>query len=240
MTDGFPGFPPATLKFLRQLRKNNNREWFQANKATFENQVKTPMHELVLAMGGPILSLVPQMAVDPKRAIYRIYRDTRFSPDKTPYKTHLSAIFAPRGVPKHAGAGFYFEITPERILVAGGVYMPGKEELLAIRRHIAAHPQELRKIINAREFKRNFGEVEGEKLVRAPKDFPADHPAIDLLRYRQFLVSATEPAKLAESRKLYSRLLFHFAIMSPLVKFLNAPLTTGAAPVTGFRAFEGA
>jgi uncharacterized protein (TIGR02453 family) len=230
MASGFPGFPPATRRFLRQLARNNNREWFQGQKQVYETEVKEPMVQLVSALGGPLLILAPELVVDPNRAIYRIYRDTRFSPDKTPYKSHLAAIFAPRGLPKHAGAGMYFEISPDGILVAGGVYMPGSAELAAIRSHIAAHDEELRKIISGRQFKREFGGMEGEKLVRAPKDFAPDHPAIDLLRYKQFLVSVAEPAKLAESPRLFSRLLTLFAAMTPLVRFLNAPLVTAVAP----------
>ena len=224
MAIGFGGFPPETLKFLNQLKRNNNRGWFLAHKDVYEEKVKAPMLELVLALGGAIQNLAPEMVVDPKRAIYRIYRDIRFSADKRPYKTHISAIFVPRGIPKHCGAALYFHIEPEEVLVAGGVYMPDSASLRAIRQHIAAHWADLRTILNQKNFKKLFGNLEGERLVRAPQGFPPDHPAADLLRYKQFYVSVTEKPSLAQGGKLFPRLLTLFAAMIPLVRFLNAPL----------------
>jgi uncharacterized protein (TIGR02453 family) len=232
MAGGFPGFPPEALRFLSQLRRNNNREWFLAHKNIYEQKVKGPMVELVQALGGAIQAFAPEMVVDPKRAIYRIHRDTRFSPDKTPYKTHIAALFTPRGIPKHAGAALYLHIAPEEVLIGGGVYMPGTEELRAIRRHIADHSEELRRILKRRDFKKWFGGLEGDQLVRAPKDFPPDHPAVDLLRYKQFLVSVVEPGKFAESPKLFSRVLVLFASMAPFVRFLNAPLQPRGPRIT--------
>ena len=199
MAVGFAGFPPETLKFLRQLKRNNNREWFLAHKETYEQKVKGPMVDLVLALGGAMQSFAPEMVVDPKRAIYRIYRDVRFSADKSPYKTQVAAVFTPRGIPKNSSACLYFHISPEELIIAGGIYMPGSSELLAIRQHISSHTQELQTILNDREFKKMFGGLWGDQLSRAPKGFPPDHPAIDLLRYKQYLVSVTEPPGFAES-----------------------------------------
>lgn len=224
MKPGFPGFPPEALKFFRQLKRNNNREWFLAHKETYEQQVKAPMTELILVLGIEVRHLAPEMVVDPKKAIYRIYRDIRFSADKTPYKTQIAALFAPRGTSKHAGAALYFHLSHEELLVAGGVYMPGSRELFAIRNHIAAHPHQLRKIIRHRRFKQLFGSLEGEQLSRVPKGFPPDHPAADLLRYKQFLVSVMRPAELALSPELFPFLLQNFRVMMPLVHFLNSPL----------------
>jgi uncharacterized protein (TIGR02453 family) len=225
MTSGFAGFPPETLKFLKQLKRNNNREWFLAHKDVYEEKVKAPMVELVLALGSAIQNLAPELIVEPKRAIYRIYRDIRFSADKHPYKTHVSAIFVPRGIPKHSGAALYFHIEPAEVVVAGGVYMPDSAALRAIRQHIAAHWEELRSILNQKNFKKLFGGLEGERLVRPPLGFTADHPAVGLLRHKQFYVAVTEPSSLAEGGKLFPRLLTLFAAMIPLVRFLNQPLT---------------
>ena len=224
MANVFPGFEPEALKFLRQLKRNNNREWFLAHKDVYEEKVKAPMVELVLALGGAMQNFAPELIVDPKRAIYRIYRDIRFSSDKRPYKTHVSALFAPRGIPKHSGAALYFHIEPAEVVVAGGVYMPDTAALRAIRQHIAAHWQDLRAILNQRNFKKLFGSLEGERLVRPPVGFPADHPAVDLLRYKQLYVAVTEPPTLAEGPKLFRRLLTLFAAMIPLMRFLNEPL----------------
>lgn len=224
MLNGFGGFPPETMRFLRQLKRNNNREWFLAHKDVYEQKVKAPMTELVLALGPPVQAMAPDFVVNPKRAIYRIYRDIRFSADKSPYKTHVAAIFVPREVPKKTGACLYFHIEPAGVMVAGGVYMPDPATLKALRRHIAANWQELLAITSHKKFRNVFGELQGDRLVRPPQGFPADHPAIDVLRQKQFYVSQTEPADLAEGPKLFPRLLELFSAMIPLVQFLNAPL----------------
>src|SRR5207244_3382352 len=104
----FPGFPSEALTFLRGLARNNRRDWFQPRKEIFETKVKAPMIELVEAVNAELLKFAPDYINDPKKAIYRIYRDTRFSPDKTPYKTHIAAVFPRRGLDRQAGAGFYF------------------------------------------------------------------------------------------------------------------------------------
>ncbi|MBI3696718.1 MAG: DUF2461 domain-containing protein, partial [Acidobacteria bacterium] len=115
MTNSFPGFPPEALQFLRRLKRNNAREWFLKNKHIYEEKVKAPMVELVLALGREMLRFAPEMSFDPQRAIYRIYRDTRFSPDKTPYKTHIAAVFHPRGMEKHNCGGLYFHVSTEEV-----------------------------------------------------------------------------------------------------------------------------
>lgn len=225
MARTFAGFPPGAVKFLRQLKRNNNRAWFLAHKDVYEQRIKAPMFELVLALGTAMQSFAPELVTDPKRAIYRIYRDTRFSADKSPYKTQVAAVFAHRGMPKHRCASLYFHVAPEEVLVGGGVYMPEPRELFAIRRHIAGHWQELHEILNDRNFRRLFGGMEGEQLARVPKGFAPDHPALGLLRYKQFLATVTEPRELAESPALLPRLLTLFGAMMPFVRFLNAPLT---------------
>jgi uncharacterized protein (TIGR02453 family) len=224
MTNGFEGFPSETLKFLRQLKRNNNREWFLAHKDVYESKVKAPMTELVLALGQELQQSDPELIVDPKRAIYRIYRDIRFSADKKPYKTHVAAIFVPRGIPKKTGACFYFHIEPAEIMIAGGVYMPDPAALRALRLHISENWEELQAITNQKSFKKMLGTLQGERLVRPPSGYAADHPAIDVLRQKQFYVSASDPAELAEGPELFPRLLDLFTAMLPLVQFLNTPL----------------
>ncbi len=224
MANGFGGFPPETFRFLRQLKRNNNREWFLAHKDVYELRVKAPMTDLVLALGQSIQQSAPELVVNPKRAIYRIYRDIRFSADKSPYKTHVAAIFVPRGIPKNSGACLYFHIEPAEVLIAGGVYMPDSATLRTLRRHIADNWEDLAVITNERSFRKLFGSLQGDRLVRPPLGYAADHPAIDVLRQKQFYVSRTEPAELAEGPKLFPRLLTLFSAMIPLVRFLNAPL----------------
>jgi len=223
MKANFPGFSSEALSFFAQLKRRNNRPWFLKNKATYEREIKQPMLSLVLAINAELRTLSPELITDPKRAIYRIYRDVRFSPDKSPYKTHTAALFAPRGFEKHACAGLYFHLAPDELLVAGGVYMPGPRELLAIRNHIAANPASLRRILAHRQLV-SLGGLQGDQLVRVPKGFVPDHAAADLLRYKQFLVWANHPPDVALGKDLLPLLVQTFRALLPLVRFLNEPL----------------
>lgn len=182
------------------------------------------MVELVQALNRDLQRYAPEMVTDPKRAIYRIYRDIRFSPDKSPYKTHIAALFTPHNIPKHAGGGFYVHLSTEELLVAGGVYMPGSKELLAIRSLIVKEAEQLRRILASRRFRECFGTLLGDQLARVPKGFPSDHPAADLLRFKQYLVSVAHPPEFALDEELFPRLRTYFRAMTPLVRFLNKPL----------------
>jgi len=220
----FPGFPPEAMTFFRGLRRNNRREWFQARKHIFEEKVRAPMVALVEELNAAMLDFAPSYITDPQAAIYRIYRDTRFSPDKTPYKDHIAAVFPRRGMQKHACAGFYFSVAPGEVEVAGGVYMPGPEELRAIRGHLLQFHQDFREIVSARPLRTLLGELEGDQLSRVPKGFPADHPASDLVRYKQWLFYIVLDPALATTPKLSGEILKRFRVMTPFVEFLNAPL----------------
>src|SRR6201993_2637292 len=150
MRSRFPGFPPETMQFFRGLARNNNRDWFQPRKELFEEKVKQPMRDLVEALNDGMKSFAPEYATDPAKAIYRIYRDTRFSKDKTPYKDHVAASFARRGGTSHGAGGYYCAVSHKEVAVGGGVYMPEPETLSAIRHHIAGHHEELRRILRAK------------------------------------------------------------------------------------------
>ena len=226
---GFAGFPKEGLAFLRQLKRNNNREWFQANKQSFEQFVKAPMEELVLAIGDRLRKAAPEIVADPKVSIYRIYRDTRFSKDKSPYKTHVAAVFPTRGLSKHSGPGFYFHISPDELLMGGGIYMPEPEVLRAVRESIAAHPKKFLAIVEGASFRKAFGELEGEQLKSAPKGFSADHSASKYLRYKQFLFGETYPPEVALTPRLLPALLKCFEGGLPLMRFLAAPAKTVAS-----------
>jgi uncharacterized protein (TIGR02453 family) len=224
MTPRFPGFPPEAREFLRQLKTHNTREWFQARKEVYDNKIKAPMAELVLVLGEALREIAPELDTDPKKAMYRIYRDVRFSRDKSPYKTHVAAKFGPRGVGKYMGGGTYFHFSGDEALVGGGIYAPGPQELLAVRQHIAENVDEYRRITGDRKFRRAFKNVEGEKLKRMPKGFSADHPAADLLLYKQFLAFTYLPAETVETPKFAKEVLKHFELMLPFLRFLNRPL----------------
>jgi uncharacterized protein (TIGR02453 family) len=220
---GFPGFPEEGMQFFRSLARNNRREWFQPRKTVYDERVKAPMAELVGALSAEMIRFAPEH-VDPAKAIYRIYRDTRFSKDKTPYKTHIAAIFPRRGLEKHGGAGLYFSVSPKEVEVAGGVYMPGPETLLAIRTCVAEHHEEFRRIVRGRKLRSLVGELHGEQLSRVPKGFLSCHPAADLVRYKQWLFYVMLDPALATTPKLLPEIRKRFEAMMPFIEFLNGPL----------------
>lgn len=228
MKSSFPGFPPEALEFLRDLKLNNNRDWFQPRKPIYEERVRGPMLDLVAALGDEIAEFAPEMLTDPKKAVYRIYRDVRFSPDKSPYKTHIAAVFSPRSLEKHAGAGLYFHISVDEVLVGGGIYAPGSKELLAVRTHLAAHATEFNAILRERRFRTLFREMTGEKLKRVPKGFSADDPAAEYLVYKQYLAGTLLPPDIVTTPRLYRELIKHFRAITPFLRFLNQPLTKPA------------
>jgi uncharacterized protein (TIGR02453 family) len=218
----FPGFPAEGLAFFASLRRNNRREWFQPRKAIFEDKLKQPMRELVGALNSAMKRFAPDYVTDPDKAIYRIYRDTRFSKDKTPYKDHIAAFF-PRCGDK-ASAGFYFAVSHKEVAIGGGLYMPEPAALLAIRQHLAERHAEFHRIAAARPLRQLFTAVQGEQLARVPRGYSADHPAADLLRLKQFHLYVQMPPDLATTPAVYTEVVKHFRAATPLVEFLNAPL----------------
>ncbi len=228
-------FTTKTLAFLRALKRHNNREWFNARRGEYEAHVRGPMIALVERLAPELARFAPELVASPKVSLYRIYRDTRFSPDKTPYKTHAAAIFPCRGLPKHEGAGLYLEVAPAHVLIAGGIYMPQPPELHAIREHLAANFKRFRSIVESPIFRRAFDEIEGDRLRRPPRGFPADHPAAEYLRMKQFLVGREYPPAFATSPRFYRELVTRFRQMAPLIRFLNEPLLA-SAPAIDLRA----
>jgi uncharacterized protein (TIGR02453 family) len=171
-----------------------------------------------------MMDFAPDYVTDAPKAIYRIYRDTRFSPDKTPYKTQIAASFSLRGLEKHGAAGYYFAISHKGVDVGGGIYMPQPETLLAVRTLIAERHAEFRQLAASSAIKRLFGAMQGEQLSRVPKGFCAEHPAADLLRFKQFLLFTTLDAAMVTTPKLFVELEKRFRAMAPFLDFLNAPL----------------
>jgi uncharacterized protein (TIGR02453 family) len=224
VSTGFPGFPGEAMQFFRGLARNNNRDWFLPRKPLFEDKVKRPMFELVDAVNGALKRFAPEYVTDPAKAVYRFYRDTRFSKDKSPYKDHIAASFRPRGLCEGSGAGFYFSVSHKQVGIGGGIYMPMPETLLAVRGHMAEKHDEFRKLLRARPVQKLFGEMQGEQLTRVPKGFAAEHPAADLLRYKQFLLYIELPSDPATTPQLYDEIVQRFRAMTPFLAFLNAPL----------------
>ena len=214
-------FTPKTLAFLRALKRNNDREWFRARKDDYERHVRLPMVEVIGRLAVDMRTFAPELVADPKRSLYRIYRDTRFSSDKTPLKTNAAAVFPPRGFPRHEGAGLYFEIAPGWTWMGGGVYMPPSSALHAIRAAIATSHPRLHRIVTAPAFRKTVGTVQGERLSRVPLGFRKDHPAVHYLQFKQFLGFRELPAAFATSADFYPELLRTFRALVPMLRFLN-------------------
>jgi uncharacterized protein (TIGR02453 family) len=211
-------FPPEAITFLKNLAKNNTRDWFQPRKETFDTKLKEPMLAFVESINAELLKFAPEHITEPKKAVYRIYRDTRFSKDKTPYKTHLGAIFPRRGLHRDAGAGFYFHVSPKEVGIAIGVYSPDREQLLKIRHFIADNHQLFR------ASNKLMGSIQGSTLQRAPKGFHPEHPAIDLIKMKQWYWWVELDPALATSPKLKAEIAKRFRAMAPMVELLNRPL----------------
>ena len=226
----FPGFSPDALAFLRALKRNNRREWFQPRKEKYEKLIKLPMLELVNALNGDFARFAPDYVTPPEKAVYRIYRDTRFSPDKTPYKTHIAAIFPRHTAVKREGAVFYLHFTEKELLAFGGVYGPDRDEVLAYRALLAEHHEEFNKILSDKKLRRGLGGLKGEQLSRMPKGFPTCHPAEGLLRHRQWYLEAVLDIKLLTTRRLAAELARRFEIMAPFVNFMNRPFADKPKP----------
>jgi uncharacterized protein (TIGR02453 family) len=219
-----PRFSAATLRFLRSLKRNNRREWFNAHRDKYEAHVREPMTAVVERLASDFRSFAPELVASPKISMYRIYRDTRFSENKAPYKTHIAAVFPTRGLPKHEGAGLYFHIAADEVWIGGGMYSPQPAQLLAVREHIAANVRQFRAIVESPAFRRRVGALEGEKLTRVPRGFAKDHPAAEYLKFRHFIAGAEFPTELAASPRFYGTLLSVFRAVLPLSRFLNTAL----------------
>ncbi|MGE5324497.1 MAG: DUF2461 domain-containing protein [Actinomycetota bacterium] len=222
MNTTFPGFSPDALAFLRALKRNNRREWFQPRKEKYEALIKRPMLEMVSCLNAEFARFAPEYITPPQKALYRIYRDTRFSHDKTPYKTHISAIFPRSNAVKREGSVFYFHFTEKEVLVFGGVWAPEREELLAYRTLLEEHYEEFQALLSDKRLKR-VGGLQGAQLTRMPKGFPVDHPAEELLRHRQWYLESTFDIKVLTSPRLVPEVARHFEVMAPFVEFLNRP-----------------
>lgn len=210
----------AAYSFLKKLKKNNNKPWFDAHRPEFEI-IRIEFEEFVqdlifkLSLSEPSLT-----GLTPKECIFRLYRDIRFSKDKTPYKTHLSAFIAPGGR-KTSKAGYYFHLEPGGSMLGGGIYMPPSEPLQMIRKAIDREPEEFVGIVTDRSFKKMFGELEGDQSKKIPKGFSADHPYGEWLKYKSYFAMYRLSDKEALSPRLSSIVIKISERMRPLCEFLN-------------------
>ena len=217
-------FSNEALKFLRGLKRNNDREWFAARKDIYEREVKAPMLALVAEINDAMIDFAPENVRAPQKAIMRIYRDIRFSKDKRPYKIHQGAWWARQGLEKTSGGGFYFDVSGTEVTIAAGTFMPEREQLLAIRRHLVDHHAELRRLLAAKKLKAAMQPIDGQRLTRAPKGFAVDDPAMDLLLCKQWGVIARLPSEYALRPTLVKDVVAHYKLAAPIVALLNTPL----------------
>ncbi len=225
-----PCFRPEALTFLRNLKRHNDRTWFQPRKAQFEAELKQPMLAIIRKVTEAMMDFAPQFVRPAEKCLFRIYRDTRFSSDKRPYKTHVAAWWSHQRLEKTSGAGYYFHVAPTEVIVAAGAYMPEKEQLAQIRHWLLDHHEEFRRLLKKPIVKRTFSDFEGNALTRPPKGFPAEHPGMDLIRCRQWGLSASLPAAEALKPGFAALLVRHFRIAAPVVDALNTPIAAAQAP----------
>ena len=229
------------LAFLRALVRANKtdpveaRAWFQENKATWEGELKEPMLAIIRHVTDAMLDFAPEHVRPAEKSFFRIYRDTRFASDKRPYKEHVAAWWSHQALEKTSGAGFYFHVSPTEVTVAVGAYMPEKEQLAAIRQWLLDHHAEFRQLIDKQAVREAFSEFEGNALTRPPRGYPAEldgkpHPALDLIRCKQWGLAANLPVEAALDPGFADNLIRRFRLAAPLVEALNTPILGSLEP----------
>jgi uncharacterized protein (TIGR02453 family) len=211
------------VQFLQELSENNNREWFQKNKKRYDES-----RQKVLFITDVLINEIRKFDSDvpllePKDCLFRIFRDVRFSNDKSPYKTNFGSFIA-KGGRKSIYAGYYFHIEPDGSFVGGGVYMPEADPLKAIREAIAENGDEFSSLINNPGFKKIFPEMMDDKLKTAPKGYSPDNEFIDLLRYKSFAFSSRISREEILSENYIEQLVHSFKVLHPVNRFLNDAL----------------
>lgn len=213
---------PKTLFFLSQLKKNNNKPWFDKNKPEFDEiriQFAEFIDELLVAMKKVDLQIGTDLKA--KDCVFRIYRDVRFGKDKTPYKIHIAAAFGREGR-RGKYAGYYIHIEPGgKNFMGGGVWMPEAPELKKVRQEIDYNLKDFKKITEAKSFKKTFGELDGEKMKTIPKDYDANNPAIEILKHKSFLYGCELDDKTVLSSSFLKKSVSVFTELSPFIQFLN-------------------
>ena len=215
----------SNFDFLKTLKANNDRKWFGNHKARYLEQ-----HQQIIAFAQEVWVLVSQHdhieTPNGAKSLYRIYRDTRFSKDKTPYKVHWGGYFK-RATQKLRG-GYYFHIEPGNTFLGGGFWAPNPADLKRIREEIAANDEELRKLLSTKTFQNTFHTLAGEQLKSAPKGYPKNHPAIDLLKYKQYLLMHKFSDQDALARDFAQKISSVFLQMRPFLDYMSEVLTTDA------------
>ena len=213
----------ATIKFLKEITKNNNREWFDDNRKRYDD-AKADFEEFVSALITQLTKVNKNFAgLEAKGCVFRIYRDVRFSKNKLPYKNNMSASIK-EGGKKSNKCGVYIHIEPSGdmgCMIAGGFWQPEAPVLKAIRQEIEYHTAEFKKIIANKEFKKWYGELENEKLKNAPKGIEKDHPDVEFFKYKSYIASHTIALKNVNTPSLITECVTAYKALKPLLDFLN-------------------
>lgn len=223
MPQVFKGFPKELFTFLRQLAKNNNREWFHENKGRYKEYIVEPMSAFISTMGGRFAKTQICFTADPRPhggSMFRIYRDTRFSNDKRPYKTHAACHFRHEAGKDAHAPGFYVHLEPGEVFFGGGVWTPPNPVLEQIRSTIVENPNAWKRIISNPAFRRKFGEIEGDTLKRPPRGYDKDHPFIEDLKRKSFFVTQSVTQSVAQSPQFVREVEKAFNTAGPFMKFL--------------------
>ena len=223
-TQGFRGFGSQALPFLRALKENNERDWFTANKSTFVDECDTPMRELVAAVAGRLQTLGIDLAPTPRNPVFRIYRDVRFSKDKSPYKTNLGSALYPGGDKTRAGL-VYIHVEPEASFVAAGYYQPEPDRLRAIRQAIVDDPKGVEKLVKTLE-KAGLAFRSADALARMPKGFEdqAESPHAEMIRNRSFVVSQPVSDEALEQREFPDQVVKFVKNALPLLQYFGGKI----------------
>jgi uncharacterized protein (TIGR02453 family) len=211
-----------TLDILREMRANNNRAWFDSNRKRYD-EARAAYEGLItdLIIGFQDQNIEDLSGVTAKDCVFRIYRDVRFSKDKSPYNTHMGAVIA-QGGRKPQGRSYYIHIEPDNgSFIAGGLYDPTRPQLDYLRQQVAENPRHLRAIIESPKFIKYFGGLGGETLKTAPQGYAKDHPQIDLLRYKQFLASHTLSDSAVVADDLVPHILDVSKTLRPFISYFN-------------------
>ncbi len=230
MASASPHFSPASIRFLQQLKRNNDRDWFNARKDVFIREVQEPWLAIVEGVNQALLEFAPDYVKPARKVAMRIYRDIRFSKDKRPYKTNVAAWWSTTTTERTSGGGFYTHVSDKDVVIAAGVYMPMPPQLLAIRRYLQEHHAELRSLLGDAKLRKLLPTLDNNPLTRMPKGFLPDDPAGDLLLFRQWALSATLPLEVATTPKLLLEIRKRFTAAAPLVALLNTPLLAMRTP----------
>ena len=219
----FDGFPKDFFAFFRELKANNERVWFEANKQRYRDSVQAPMSDFITAMAPRLAKISKNFTADPRPnggSMFRIYRDVRFAKDKRPYKEHAACNFRhSAGKDVHA-PGFYMHFAPGEIRFGGGMWMPPSDALARIRDAIAKNPSAWKAVKTGKAFAKHFDAIHGDALTRPPRGYDPEHPFIEDIKRKSFFAMGTGDAKLAMSPKLVDAVAETFKAASPLMKFL--------------------